>query len=683
MAPFNSNRKGKGRGKGNNRRVSHPWINQQIIQASESNFDVLMSTVMLHLDDMNIVNLSTASHRIAKMASSDACAFQAMQQRNQQNVDALLRRLCAALDHSEDRGVQPQTLSNVLWSMAHMQKLDRPLMQCVALHALSTLPEFKSYELATLLWAVAKLGSAFGASTTDAALFAAAGNYIKDTIQDYDFRSLSTVVWAFATTKQRNVRLFQKVASSLRTMTANAACQELANTVWAFGTSGYRDHQLFHELAEQGGLQIHRFKPQELSNMLWGFASTGFFHEAFYAKAAEAITHLDVNSQHLANILWAFAKVRPNHELTRRTVLSLLPLCMLQLRSFKPQEISSSLLAVSKTVPEPVVNFELHPDVPQIVEDFFKACLSIIVGRPRDFSCQSMSNCISSYARVPVQGYEMMVHTFSNEIHHAMPHMMDLTTMVHLLESLCKTPTETAPETLIALCTHIAADLKNANISEWQVLVRVCRASPNLSTVEMQRNLLHLPQSLLEKQCLETTQPSCLASQNVPFVAEDTAKKHTHTPLPQSGVGMPKPLPVGPLGPQMVMQKIMEEECFSPGASPCISGRQILEQGTKPKAYQIQLEPKPAQGPSQRLPHGHDRWFVKNSFLHIEDSDSDIEGDTASTTDCSCSVRSRSQPSNFGRASVASRENYAFGGRVLPSPEELQSLVNVTGEDLQ
>jgi len=280
-----------------------------------------------------------------------------------------------------------------------------------------------------------------------------------------------------------------------------------------------------------------------------------------------------------------------------------------------------------------------------------------------------------------VQGYKIMVHAFSKEIHHEIP-CMDLTTMVHLLDSLCKTPAETATETLTALCTQIAADLKNASLVEWQVLVRVCRASTKLSTAEMQRNLLHLPQLLQEKQRIETTQPSCLASQNAPCVAEYAAKTQPHAPLPQSAVGMSQPLPVGPRGPQKVMQKIMEEESVSSGANPC-SGRQILEQGTKPEAYQTQLAPKAAQGPFQPLTHGHDGWFIKNSFLHIEDSDSDVEGDTASTTDCSCSIRSRSQPSNFGRASFASRENYAFGGRVLPSPKELQSLVNVTGAALQ
>eukprot|EP00441_Pelagodinium_beii_P047653 CAMPEP_0197623930 /NCGR_PEP_ID=MMETSP1338-20131121/3797_1 /TAXON_ID=43686 ORGANISM="Pelagodinium beii, Strain RCC1491" /NCGR_SAMPLE_ID=MMETSP1338 /ASSEMBLY_ACC=CAM_ASM_000754 /LENGTH=851 /DNA_ID=CAMNT_0043194023 /DNA_START=55 /DNA_END=2610 /DNA_ORIENTATION=+ len=658
MAPFQGKAKGKGsHGKGSSgRQGSHPWINQQLIRASESNFDMLMSTVMLYVDDMNIVNLSTATHRIAKQVSCDRRAFQAMQQQHQQKVDKLLVLLHDALDDSRGNSVQPQTLSNVLWSLAHMQKFHKPLIQRIALHTMSALPQFKSYELASLLWAVAKLGSAFGPSTTDAALFAAAAGCITEKMQDYDFRSFSTVLWAFATAKQRNAKLFRGIAGTLLTMTG-ASCQEMANTVWAFATNDFRDSQLFHELAQQGCLKMDQFKAQELSNMLWGFATHGFYHEAFYAKAADAITYLAVNPQNLANILWAFARVRPRDELTRRTVMSLVPLCIMQLASFKAQEMSSTLLALSKTVSE-AVNCEQLPDVQRIVEDFFKACLPIIVGRSQDFSCHSLGNCINSYARVPVQGYKMVMKACSTEIHHKIP-CMDLKTMVHVLDSLCRTP-ELTPDALTALCDEIVANLGHAGPSEWQILVRLLRAPAKISTAEMQRDLLHLPRRLLEEQRVAN-----VASQTAPFFAEDASKVQLCTPL-QYAVQMPTPLPVGPI------------VLVYPASTPD-NGQ--LEQGAQPETEQSQDEL--VKGSSQLMNGRHEPWSTNNSFLHTDDSDSDVVDD--GSTECSRSFRSRSQLSSIGRSSFASLEMHAFGGRVLPSPEHLQALVpaNLSTEEMQ
>jgi hypothetical protein len=57
---------------------------------------------------------------------------------------------------------------------------------------------------------------------------------------------------------------------------------------------------------------------------------------------------MELGPQQLANILWACAKVLPNHALTRRAVVELLPRIAAKFLAFKPQEVSSVMNALAK-----------------------------------------------------------------------------------------------------------------------------------------------------------------------------------------------------------------------------------------------------------------------------------------------------------------------------------------------
>ncbi|CAK9010283.1 dITP/XTP pyrophosphatase (Non-canonical purine NTP pyrophosphatase) (Non-standard purine NTP pyrophosphatase) (Nucleoside-triphosphate diphosphatase) (Nucleoside-triphosphate pyrophosphatase) (NTPase) [Durusdinium trenchii] len=326
---------------------------------------------------MNLVNLSTAIHRVAKIVGTDP--WQQGQLRQSSSLETLLNSVCTALNVVEATEVQPQSVSNVVWSLATLRIVHRPLLQVISLVCVSNMEQFKSFELSTTLWALAKLGSLEDAAPVDKAVFYAAATHIHNHVNDFGFRCLATTAWAFATAKQRHARLFRSMAAAMLPAAAGANCQEMANTAWAFGTADFHDDALFHELAEQAIKRLEEFKPQELSNMLWGFATNSFFHEAFYARASAVAASMDLQSQHLANILWAFARVRPKHPLTQQTVLTLLPVCTRQLSTFKPQEVSSTLLATAKAVGN---MDEMTPMAPtlenfrQEVLDFFHACLS-------------------------------------------------------------------------------------------------------------------------------------------------------------------------------------------------------------------------------------------------------------------------------------------------------------------
>ncbi|CAE8615108.1 unnamed protein product, partial [Polarella glacialis] len=375
--------KGQGRCGHQGKRISHPWINAQIIISSElGDMQQLLATVKSHLQQMNLVNLSTALHRICKLSACD----QNMQARlrHHSSFEALLNTICVVLSNSDPAEVQLQSISNVVWSLATVRLVHRPLLEALVTLSVAGMANFKPFELSTTLWAVAKLGSVEVVTTAVKPVFSAAAAHISKNVHQFGFRCLATVSWAFATARQRHARLFRAIAAQMLPMASAANCQEMANTAWAFGTADFHDDQLFMELADKAIPRLREFKPQELSNMLWGFATNGFFHEAFYAQASLVAHSMDLQAQHLANILWAFARVRPRHILTQTTVLALLPSCTMQLHTFKPQEVSSTALAVGKAMSllgesmDGAVSFAPGAgllSIPPEVICFFSACL--------------------------------------------------------------------------------------------------------------------------------------------------------------------------------------------------------------------------------------------------------------------------------------------------------------------
>jgi len=411
---------GQGRGRSNpshsGKRSSYPWINTQIIAASETgSLQHLLTTVATHLPQMNLVNLSTAIHRLAKLTANDPREQAQLQQHP--TMAELLQAITTAFARLDAVEVQPQSLSNVAWSLAAMRLLDRSLIQVVTQLAVANITCFKPFELSTMLWALAKLGSMPHAkSWSTKPVFHAAAAHIMKQMQHFGFRCLATTAWAFATAKQRHARLFRSIAAQMVPMVHVANCQEMANTAWAFGTADFHDDQLFTELAEKALLRLDEFKPQELSNMLWGFATNSFFHEAFYASASVMAQHMDLQAQHLANILWAFACVRSKHPVTQATALALLPHCTRQLDTFKPQEVSSTALAVAKSfghdadhVEQRTTKVGMHgtvrpPTVPPPVRAFFDAATPWALARLNEFSAQSLANTVSAYTMTQVSG---------------------------------------------------------------------------------------------------------------------------------------------------------------------------------------------------------------------------------------------------------------------------------------
>jgi hypothetical protein len=434
---------------------------------------------------MNLVNLSTAVHRLAKMVATDPAALAELQR--QPVLQELLETIWVAYRSMSVSEAQPQSLSNVAWSLATLRMVDRPLVQKIAELTTTNISSFKPFELSTLLWALAKIATLDTMSCSTKPVFQAAATHIMRHVHDFAFRCLATTAWAFATVKQRHARLFRAIAAQMVPMVHTANCQEMANTAWAFGTTDYHDDALFTEFSKKALSQLEEFKAQELSNMLWGFATNGFFHEAFYMHASLAAQHMHLQAQHLANILWALARVRPRDPITHMTILALLPSCTKQLDTFKPQEVSSTVLAVAKAFGNGSdVDLEgtccVQPPttvLPRPVQEFFGEVIPWALSRVHEFSAQSLANTVSALVMVHAGGDEMLLNAIGQEVLTRLD-SLEPTALLHLAKGFLSTP-HSFGSVVHALLVGLAHHIASLRPQELQQLSRIVISHLGLS----------------------------------------------------------------------------------------------------------------------------------------------------------------------------------------------------------
>eukprot|EP00747_Dinoflagellata_sp_TGD_P155150 gnl/TRDRNA2_/TRDRNA2_177555_c1_seq29.p1 gnl/TRDRNA2_/TRDRNA2_177555_c1~~gnl/TRDRNA2_/TRDRNA2_177555_c1_seq29.p1 ORF type:complete len:684 (+),score=132.80 gnl/TRDRNA2_/TRDRNA2_177555_c1_seq29:117-2054(+) len=369
--------------------LSCKQINQQIVAASQStSVQPLLTVVAQNLEHMNIVNLSTAAHRLARIASSSNGA-QLAKVRQHPILAKLFQAIFEKFQDSVAAGSsQSQAMSNIAWSLATLNFTGHPaLVNSLAQLTVDNLHEFKPYELMTIIWAFAKLGSSVGTRTPELLLTLVAEHVIEN-IGDYSFRCLSTLVWAFATLRFRNVITFQTIAKQMPIVIGleKTTSQQIADTVWAFATMGFHDVHLFAVLAEDALKHMRKAKPQEISDMLWAFAESNVWHEKFFLRAGEVARRSALPPQSLIVIISSFARIQPHHWGTRTTVLGLVPACTKQMMNFSPEELSLAALAIAKV-------FGHREEITQPIEvvEFFAAATSLsTVQRIQVFSDQSL-----------------------------------------------------------------------------------------------------------------------------------------------------------------------------------------------------------------------------------------------------------------------------------------------------
>ncbi|CAE6929075.1 unnamed protein product, partial [Symbiodinium sp. KB8] len=393
-------------------------INSQIIQASreENGIQRILAVVESHIRDMNLVNLSTSLHRLAKLSvntpHSDAML------RQSPVMKLLLAGIAGAFQAMDQDLSLPQSLSNITWSLATLRIVDFRVLELAGSLAVTNMKDFKAFELASLLWSFAKLGTAETMATVVGPLFRAATGRLMSCVPGAGFRSLATAAWAFATAKQASQRLFRAIAKEVQTCLPTANSQDLVNKVWAYGTVGQRDDQLFKMIAAECVPRLEEFKTQELSNTFWGFASNDFYHEAFFHKALILARGMQLQPQHVANILWAAARLQRKHPAARQAAMDMIPGCLPFITSFKPQEVASTAHAVAKIFSAESEAYDLSapPQIPLQISMFFSAITPWCQEQITLFSDQSLANIVSSFGMLRIHLHPSLLAAVEQQV---------------------------------------------------------------------------------------------------------------------------------------------------------------------------------------------------------------------------------------------------------------------------
>mmetsp|Transcript_108487 Transcript_108487/g.203660 ORF Transcript_108487/g.203660 Transcript_108487/m.203660 type:complete len:586 (-) Transcript_108487:128-1885(-) len=388
-------------------------INKQIIEAAQKHdLQQLLWTISKHLLDMNLVNLSTALHRVAKLANNSSATHVILGQCSV--VHQLLEAIVVQLQKESVLHVKPQSLSNILWALASLQIVSKPIIQLCLHISEQSLASFKPFEVSTTLWALAKLKT-LGPGTFPSikSMFDAAALHLAKHVKQFEFRCLSMIAWSYATSQEFNAQFFCFLGTYLAQKVAVGCGQELSLTAWAFGTAGIRHQELFDALTGKALHQMDVFKPQELSNLVWGCASCNYFHQELFAAVLSSAKQKKLGSQHLANILWAFSRASPDLTIIRNAHFVLLPQCMEHLDVFKPEEISSVALSTAKAFgrdsavdsmkkpnrARPTWNLQTCP-APPLVLKFFKRLVRCALARSGALPGQVLVNILETYSRV-------------------------------------------------------------------------------------------------------------------------------------------------------------------------------------------------------------------------------------------------------------------------------------------
>eukprot|EP00930_Biecheleria_cincta_P020303 TRINITY_DN15298_c0_g1_i1.p1 TRINITY_DN15298_c0_g1~~TRINITY_DN15298_c0_g1_i1.p1 ORF type:complete len:835 (+),score=164.52 TRINITY_DN15298_c0_g1_i1:79-2583(+) len=309
------------------KRDTFPWINAQIISVSESgSLSLLASTVEVFVTQMNLVNISTAFHRLAKLWSQDADPQACLAARSV--TQALMTQAKLVLERAADSGTlpSPQALANITWAMATLHCVDEQLLKAIVRPAQQQIRLFKPFELSTILWSYAKMHATHpSAISCSEPLFADAASHIPQIVQEFTFRCLVTTVWAYAAVRHIDEGLFLPLADQLLAMVHTANCNEIGNVAWAYGAAGINHEKLLVELARRAQSRLHEFRAQELSCLLWGFAANGFFNSACFHNAATAISRMELSPQQLTNFMWSFTQKKVRSHVVNAAVLGLLP----------------------------------------------------------------------------------------------------------------------------------------------------------------------------------------------------------------------------------------------------------------------------------------------------------------------------------------------------------------------
>lgn len=475
--------------------MSHPWINSQLISAASSGkVSKLLSMIEAHTENMNIINISTAFHRLAKLTSGDAAQLASLRENGV--FVALLKAANTALVCAEAADAQPQcqAVSNIVWSLATLQVVDLQLLKTAAVLSRTQLDSFKPFELSSILWAFAKLVSVAQAGELECCcpVFIVAARFIPDRVEVFSFRCSVMIAWAFASMAQKSAQVSAIAPEFLGAMVEQmtlglpeASCQELASIAWSFGAAGARHKDFLQGIAVMASQQTASFEAEEFAMLISALADAGVFHAELFEHAVAFVRNSELQPRCMADFLQAFSRWQPQHKTTKDAVLALLPRCAQRLDMFEPRDLSTIALVTAKCFSAWSVEVGEAQDesasgtnstsVPGLVRAFFVAVLPWAMSRLQDFSGPSLASLAAAFLAVNVERTTALYPALGRAVIRAAPQLDD-TALLQLLRLLPGAPQGACDFAVRSLFAESARRVDALRLQDRQALASICSA---------------------------------------------------------------------------------------------------------------------------------------------------------------------------------------------------------------
>ena len=279
-------------------------LNQRL--AALEDIDALLDCARDHMDDFNVVNLSTAMYKLGKLNSTRYKGDGA----------------------SKGATRYPAVLEDARF-LALTEKLRELLAESQDGKALSGgRGSFKIREFSSIIWGVAHCGMRTNSGDQTLGLLFKRIIALEDDAPPA--QNVSNLLWAYAVmhnSRETNKELLKKLEYWCDLIMDDFAAQGISNSLWAFATLGY---QLRPELVSKFSQAIRRvkdFKSMEFSNMIWAVGTMKIEldpPELFDEILDECLASMKAlpnmwSSQSVSNILWAMAslnkpRTRARHE---------------------------------------------------------------------------------------------------------------------------------------------------------------------------------------------------------------------------------------------------------------------------------------------------------------------------------------------------------------------------------
>lgn len=279
-------------------RMLRPFINVKLIEVAElGDVHGLLELIRKHLPDMNLVNMATALHRLAKLSSENQAVWDMLRQPDVEGIlEGLLMHITRDLQShpSVMFSSRRQSLSNIIWSLGTMRCFYCPLVRTSIRLAQENLLSFKGYELVSTVWAAARLATLHEGTRVKAIpLLKAAIVPVGKVVHKLGLRHTAMAAWAFAVSGVANevgktglchLRLVLSLsATRVRELIdgKDIDVDVLHQLIVAFTTPNERPRELLEDLASHAARQIQTFSVFELLHLCTTFYSEGIVCKDF------------------------------------------------------------------------------------------------------------------------------------------------------------------------------------------------------------------------------------------------------------------------------------------------------------------------------------------------------------------------------------------------------------------